>query len=118
MGTPGFTIAAVPEGESTSVNLPDVTFDGTEYQVVWLDTRPPTSPLNPRSIRGTQVTADGRVPNPGGVPLLPELFTDFPFTTPPVIAGDDAGHSLLVHTRFIAHPDVHAFRLVGRTVAR
>lgn len=118
VGTPGFTIAAVPEGDFDFVSLPDVTFDGTVHQVVWLDTRPPTSPLNPRSIRGTQVTADGKVPNPGGVPLLPEVFTSFPFTTPPALAGDDAGHSLLVHTRFIEDPDVHSFRLAGRILAR
>ncbi|MFL5351917.1 hypothetical protein [Archangium sp.] len=117
-GTPGFTIAAVPEGEFSSVNLPDVTFDGVQHQVVWLDSRAPTSPLNPQSIRGTQVTVDGRVPNPGGVPLLPEVFTSFPFTTPPAIAGDGEGHSLLVHTRFIEDPDVHSFRLVGRVLAR
>jgi hypothetical protein len=118
VGTPGFTIAAVPEGEFNSVNLPDVAFDGLQYQVVWLDSRPPTSPLNPLSIRGTQVTADGRVPNPGGVPLLPELSADFPFSTPPAIAGDGEGRSLLLHTRFIEDPDVHSFRLVGRFLGR
>ena len=118
VGTPGFTIAAVPEGEFSSVSMPDVTFDGTRHQVVWLDSRPPTSPLNPQSIRGTHVTVEGTVPNPGGVPLLPEVFTDFPFTAPPAIAADDEGHSLLVHTRFIEDPDVHSFRLVGGVFAR
>lgn len=115
-GTAGFAIAAIPEGEFDSVNMPDVSFDGVHHRVVWLDTRPPTSPLNPLSIRGARVAADGAVLDPGGVPLLPELFTGFPFTTPPAIAGDGEGHSLLVHTRFIADPDVHSFRLVGRRI--
>ncbi|WP_375770775.1 hypothetical protein NR798_07695 [Archangium gephyra] len=115
VGTPGFTIVEVPP-EGGFVGLPDATFDGVQHQVVWMDTRSPASPLNPLSIRGARVATDGTVLDPGGVPLLTELFNDF--TTPPAIAADGEGHSLLAHVRFIEDPDVHSFRLVGRLLGR
>ncbi len=110
VGTPGFPIADAPEEQG----LPDVAFDGTGYRVVWLDTRSPPSALNPLNVYGARVERDGTVLEPGGVALLPEVFTDFPFTAPPAVAGDGRGGGLLVHTRFIEDARVHNTRLVGR----
>ncbi|MFL5351916.1 hypothetical protein [Archangium sp.] len=121
VGTPGFTIGKVPRTIPAFAELPGVTFDGVQHQVVWLDTREPTmNPLNASNLRGTQVTLDGVVSAPGGVQLMPKLHLPygFPFRAPPAIAGDGEGHSLLLHSRFIEPKGVHAFRLVGRQLGR
>lgn len=113
VGPAGFTITDAPEEQG----LPDVSFDGTHHRVAWLDSRGPSSATNPLSIHGARVATDGTVLEPGGVPLLPEVFTDFPNTAPPAVAGDGRGGAVLVHTRFIAETRVHNSRLVGRRLA-
>jgi hypothetical protein len=110
LGVPGFPISAAPEEQG----LPEVTFDGVHHRVAWLDTRPPTSAANPLSVHGARVAGDGTVLEPGGVLLMPEVFTAFPTATPPALAGNGKGGALLLHTRFDEDPGVHSFRLVGQ----
>lgn len=110
LGTAGFPISEAPEEQG----LPDVSFDGVQHRVVWLDTRGPVSAVNPLNVYGARVARDGTVLEPGGVALLPEVSTAFPTTAPPAVAGDGRGGALLVHTRFIEDARVHNSRLVGR----
>ncbi|XXF77170.1 hypothetical protein P2318_29570 [Myxococcaceae bacterium GXIMD 01537] len=110
VGPPGFTVSSAPEDQW----MVNVTFDGARHRVVWLETRPPANPLNPLSVREARVTPDGQVLDGGPAPALPDVTTDFPFASPPALAGDGAGGALLLHTRFLTDPKSHSLRLVGR----
>lgn len=113
VGPAGFRLTESPQEEG----LPDATFDGTRHRVAWLDSRSSTRAPNPLDIHGARVATDGTVLEPGGVELLPEVFTDFPFTAPPALAGDGRGGALLVHTRYLDAERVRNSRLVGRRLA-
>lgn len=114
-GTPGFTLSHATEPGTQG--FPDVASDGVNHRAVWLDVRPPTSPLNPFSVYGTRVAHDGTVLDPGGKSLLEEVFIGYPSLSAPAIAGDGRGASLLVHTRFLEDGSSHSFRLVSRRLA-
>ncbi len=89
---------------------PAVASDGTDFLVVWEDSRSGSS-----DIYGARVTTSGTVTEPDGIPFSTAHY-DVMDETEPAVASSGPGRFLLAYTGFDASPGVLSRRVLSRTV--
>ena len=95
-----FLIDSVPAlGPSPySQDLPSASFDGTNYFVVWQDSRD-------NRIRGTRVNAAGQVVDSSGIAVSPEFVTAYG----PSVAFDGTNYLVAWHTISMSYDTLYVF---------
>lgn len=113
-GTRVTTAAAVldPNGISISTaagppDMPSVTFDGTSYYAVWRDMA-----LGKGRLSATSISTSGVVAVPDGAVIATNAYDH----QHPSLAGDGAGHTLLVYDRLDNYPPYQTSRAHARFV--
>ena len=88
---------------------PEVTYDGTDFVVVWVDLR-----HDPKEdLYGGRISGAGVVRDVGGVAISREATRELT----PRLASDGAGHTLVVYARHDDSPKIGSQRVRGRLVS-